>query len=873
MCQTVNPLLVPEIIDVVGHYLMTSWEEPKEQDPWKPKSTYFQARPNRKNILSATKVCRVWRDVLTPLCWVAFDDYVIYHKEYPPSEMLAFHQKNLPSICTHFRFIKLNNIQLVEQADVIQSTKVQELEASLWTSGAKDLVKFIIWLNPGLSILDLNLSYTCTRRHDLWPALATLTKLKILRLENVKFGVGDDGDQSWGFIQSNEKLEELSLIEIGKIGFSLEFRLSPLLKLRKLLVKDSNVLCDMTTTLLLAQSPNLEELEVDGCKDYYVCWMTKFESFCPKVRRIRIPTTGALDRDVYWLLEMQCSKLVEICVAMKSFSASLRYAVSCHASTLEVLRLVLEEESDCIVENTKMILESGQFSQLQILSISICEGDVEDVGEWEHWFDDDDIPWHCPNLVRIQFESFRHPRKMWKGGASRSYEEFKKEWGDSADGCLFLSRENDEGGIRMFCEKPARSAFASTSYSTAFNTSQSMDHHDNDDDDDDDYWGQYGDKEDEPPSSPAVMAPPSPPPPVSLLPPTVKLDSNFSEPASFPTAPSASNSTFLLSNPTIIIDEDDDDAYWRKYGEHEDDEEADGDSDSEDNESSHKGDRNNDEVMIRSSQPSEGECMESFGFDSRRIFARLDQHHHHHHYEQQQQQEHKQQFDMPESLVVTAPIPTYGQVDPTTLASLLQRLVLEKTKDDEDEEDDIIIIDGVLENGDNKDKDVDEHEEGEQDRVNQQYHHHYQDRQLAEEHAHEHGEEKKPLTNVECSCSLDSNYRKEYDVVEENVVQPHQQEHEHKHTYEHEHEHEHEHSQKHEQEHADYDNNYQVQQSLSDSTSLGSRLQSLSAESAAEPPETPLSSLSLSSAIPAAAVVAAKEKTITTTASSDLLEK
>lgn len=188
-----------------------------------------------------------------------------------------------------------------------------------------------------------------------------------------------------------------------------------------------------------------------------------------------------------------------------------------------------------------------------------------------------------------------------------------------------------------------------------------------DEDSDDDYWGQYGDREDAP----------------SAKGPKDDDDDIFSSESS-PTSPrtfSVSQTTpWALVPPTVAEvvaahDEDSDDEYWQKYGDHDEDEEED---DDETNEESDSNSNHNSNSYSHSHSLHEEECVESIGFETRRIFATLD--------------------PLPlgtttgartvstsSHIVPTAPVPVLGHVDPTTLASLLERLVAEEEEEEEEE--------------------------------------------------------------------------------------------------------------------------------------------------------------------------------------------
>ncbi|KAG0332576.1 hypothetical protein BG000_009895 [Podila horticola] len=189
-----------------------------------------------------------------------------------------------------------------------------------------------------------------------------------------------------------------------------------------------------------------------------------------------------------------------------------------------------------------------------------------------------------------------------------------------------------------------------------------------DEDSDDDYWGQYGDREDAP----------------SAKGPKDDDDDDIFSSESSPTSPrtfSVSQTTPWAPVPPTVAevvaahDEDSDDEYWQKYGDHDEDEEED---DDETNEESDSNSNHNSISYSHSHSLHEEECVESIGFETRRIFASLD--------------------PLPlgtttgartvstsSHIVPTAPVPVLGQVDPTTLASLLERLVAEEEEEEEEE--------------------------------------------------------------------------------------------------------------------------------------------------------------------------------------------
>lgn len=176
-----------------------------------------------------------------------------------------------------------------------------------------------------------------------------------------------------------------------------------------------------------------------------------------------------------------------------------------------------------------------------------------------------------------------------------------------------------------------------------------------DEDSDDDYWGRYGDRED----TPVAKGPED------------DDDDIFS---SAPISPLVTFSTTLpwapMPSSAVVVggqDEDDeDDEYWQKYGDHSEDE----DEDEEDQEASSDNSAH--------SLHEEG----AVGVETRRIFASVDPL-----TVTGETCPGGSSFSTLSQAVITAP--SVVGVDPTTLASLLERLVVEE----EDEEEDIPDVD------------------------------------------------------------------------------------------------------------------------------------------------------------------------------------
>ncbi|KAF9425526.1 hypothetical protein BGZ94_007452 [Podila epigama] len=126
----------------------------------------------RKDVVSCIKVCRLWRDVLTPLLWMEFIDMNVHRTKIPEA---TFHANS-----KHIRYLDLVTSDSVNAPQI---TQLKGLRLRLFDKCLSEHIQ-LLNANPGLSSLVLSKSYDyrSLQADDIMVLLKPLTALQSLTL-------------------------------------------------------------------------------------------------------------------------------------------------------------------------------------------------------------------------------------------------------------------------------------------------------------------------------------------------------------------------------------------------------------------------------------------------------------------------------------------------------------------------------------------------------------------------------------------------------------------------------------------------------------------------------------------------------------------
>ncbi|KAG0337206.1 hypothetical protein BG004_007739 [Podila humilis] len=456
MKQAVNPLELPEILHIVGHYLLC----------WDGRSSYiYKNVPRRNNILSAMRVSRVWNEVLTPLCWITFNYAEFYRSN---RDNIAKMHELMPLVSHHLRYLVFRS-DLVQQ-HAIRSTQIQELCVYLranendWSQVVKPL---LLSNQQQLSNLSLELERGVSTVD--WLTLNTLSKLKVIVLESLTFP--KHAEPMMKFLHNNASLEDLSIIAPKNMGSFAGF--APLTGVKKLTISRLSPVFDAELRELIGLCPNLETLKMvysgGGCD---MGWSIGLKARCPKIRsfEMAIPMSEEeqlSDTAVARFLTEEFSDQQLVHLSLGQYTPIIHEAVFVKASqSLETLVLTIQGNFIFAAEGTTKILTScgGSWPNLRSLTIarklSFSNRLLRHALYGIDWFKD--MTWQCPTLESITYQRLywgavpgvpvtKSPRKTELGHTEEEFEihwrhRVQPGWGDEES-------ENRAIAGRLLCEK------------------------------------------------------------------------------------------------------------------------------------------------------------------------------------------------------------------------------------------------------------------------------------------------------------------------------------------------------------------------------------------------------------------------------------
>ncbi|KAF9404188.1 hypothetical protein BGZ94_004318 [Podila epigama] len=318
---------------------------------------------NPENIVSCIKVCRLWRNVLTPLLWMVYDG----KQRRIPYEMIYANRK-------HIRYL---NHTRYNRPNILLFTRLKGLKLRLSNAS---LLEELALLEANLGLLSLDLTQG-SESHDLLPSLLkNLTALRCLRLlgdsegfsvaalksilDNSKhlgslelgFSSTPDGDlDDWDDYPSIKRLYFQYIVSEPKLYFGL---LQSCTNLEVLAITESyDPQYDCRPQLAL-----LSRILRDQCRKVKVLWYhEQYE---------RMPDDVLSTKD-YLNVIQATSNLVRLQLSMNSFSTVICDALL-HGSaySLEILFLDIEGKSsvpESIVSAGRVLSSCPQLQRLQLL--------------------------------------------------------------------------------------------------------------------------------------------------------------------------------------------------------------------------------------------------------------------------------------------------------------------------------------------------------------------------------------------------------------------------------------------------------------------------------------------------------------------------
>ncbi|KAG0026493.1 hypothetical protein BGZ81_006312 [Podila clonocystis] len=281
-----------------------------------------------KDLVSCTRACRTWYNVLTPLLWRYFDDRERYLFKVPLPLLQAKSH--------HFRYLSLTTSKVSLAPTLLHELVIDGLALA----ANVDLLP----KNPQLASLRLHLEDDAEYQKIRF-ALDTTTRLRTLHISCNKC---PNIDHLIEFIGKNTQLRDL---EIGDImGVGLFDMTTPLMHLTELRL---NTFLDTNSGLvdLIRHSPNLEVLWFQarfGCPAKIIA--RNIHECCPHLMSIRC-LNGTSFRDASWLLcddeilllMSSTSRLVHFEMEMLEFTSEVCDALLlAHAQHLETVHIYVD---------------------------------------------------------------------------------------------------------------------------------------------------------------------------------------------------------------------------------------------------------------------------------------------------------------------------------------------------------------------------------------------------------------------------------------------------------------------------------------------------------------------------------------------------
>ncbi|KAG0348567.1 hypothetical protein BG004_004812 [Podila humilis] len=451
MNQVDHPLQLAEIIHHVGIYLLD----------WQPVLTNeILLHASRRDILSATQVCRVWHTVLAPLLWTSIDDTRDFYNDYSEDSTLS---RTLPIMSCHVRYARLRHGVL--SGSCIKSTSIQEL--SILVSG---LIHFrsLVYFNPRLSMLILRSGppYNTGILDCHWRVLDDLTQLKKVIMADLHI---DSTNSLSQFLHKNNDLKELELAQSSLPDDLDSILAKPLASLRSLTLRSRLVQSTTGYPALIRLCPNLQCLRLELQSDSFIECTRDLRAHCPRLRTVEIIRFVFQQETYEEFLERDCPDLVEFSSHTPIFTKILCDALLVHGnySRLEKIKVAFRTDVDIGIESTIKILTSCPNLR------SLCvRNDEKKFSNGRVSIELLDAPWKCVRLENISLVYIVHigstnvldfkdnlrkrtddtPLKKYLDRTERDYEDRwvgvvpEKEHGDGLFGIKTMAH-------RLLCEK------------------------------------------------------------------------------------------------------------------------------------------------------------------------------------------------------------------------------------------------------------------------------------------------------------------------------------------------------------------------------------------------------------------------------------
>ncbi|KAF9415979.1 hypothetical protein BGZ94_010347 [Podila epigama] len=300
---------------------------------------WFSNRFRPKDLISCITVCRLWRDLLTPLLWMVYDDSLFRVMNIP--EMTAHDNSQ------HIRYIRLFGLI---RREIPRVSQLRGLHLGAFDSWHRDVV-YLLQTNPALVSLNVTqLSFSKSGLVAITPALLKMTALRHLCLGG-ECRLKPDILRS--ILDNNQGLESLSLnVHYDTV---LDFDdWSLYIGIKNLCVRFHPARPTWLFSLL-QHCPNVETLYIlEFCWDLRhrksnIVWLSKIlHEHCPKVKGLRFWESGSstLSMEYYLTFIQATNNLVQIEMSMGDFSTVICDALlRGSAHSLEVLHLYIHGRS------------------------------------------------------------------------------------------------------------------------------------------------------------------------------------------------------------------------------------------------------------------------------------------------------------------------------------------------------------------------------------------------------------------------------------------------------------------------------------------------------------------------------------------------
>ncbi|KAF9424698.1 hypothetical protein BGZ94_007956 [Podila epigama] len=361
-----------------------------------------------KDLISCIKVCRLWRDMLTPLLWMVHIDY---DSEFPEAVAHANRQ--------HIRYLTHNGFDPSIKA--LQVTQLKGLSLELYYFCRPEVIS-LLEKNPALISLEVILSsFEESGLVDIAPALLKMTALRCLSLFGNAYM---KPDVMRSVLDNNQRLESLTLqIPIDTDTAFGDLRLCLGIKKLCFLLNPTKPTWLFS---ILQHCPNVEMLTIMGNPDRdmdlqksnIVSLSKILREYCPKVNQLTLQgydhrNSSTLSTGDYLILIQATSNLVQLEMSMDDFSTVVCDALL-HGSahSLEVLNLYIHGEStaaESIVSAGKILSSCPKLEHLKLVirEYSECLEKMDKALTVQQ-------PWICSHLKTIvltpaSFQSFSCP--------------------------------------------------------------------------------------------------------------------------------------------------------------------------------------------------------------------------------------------------------------------------------------------------------------------------------------------------------------------------------------------------------------------------------------------------------------------------------